>query len=260
MRIAFLTNRTTSVNLPVLKRLATSSEIDLAHVYFYDTISETRQSLLTIIRQLGLRSFSKKLFQALSYKLRTAVERALRGRAVASKFSHEFAIASGLSCSIVTDMNQSQTIEHLRTLGIDILVVCVCKNILKREVLELPRVASINLHPSLLPKYRGPMPTFWMLFNGEDTTGITFHLMTPQIDDGDVVGQFSVPIGGKRTEQEIESQVFQVAATQIEAVLHEIIEGTSAPIPQDTAQASYYTFPTSNDRCQLREKLRAAVT
>ena len=189
----------------------------------------------------------------MSYKARTVTAQFRRGGMLESRYSHEFAIAERLPFSVVSDMNDPAVSCALQALDVDILLVCVCKNILKRDVLGVPKLAAINIHPSLLPKYRGPVPTFWMLLNGEQTTGATFHVMTPQIDDGDIISQFELPLDSTKSEQQIEANVFCVAAAKVEGILHEFATGVTKLVPQSPERATYFSYPTPQQRRQVRQ-------
>ena len=92
------------------------------------------------------------------------------------------------------DVNDPQFVEFVRSAKVDVIAVCFYPQILKSAILQAPRLGAINCHPSLLPRYRGPQPTFWMLKNGESVAGVTAHMMTEKIDVGPILVQREIPI------------------------------------------------------------------
>jgi methionyl-tRNA formyltransferase len=256
MRIAFLTNKTAVVSMPVFEQLVCGDEVVLAHTFFYDTISVGRSSPLAILSQFGLRRIASKVLEALASNLRRRLGKRLRTKWLRAKSPFELAVINDLPHSTITDMNAPETNAFLRGLNVDVVLVCVCKNILSRELLSMPNVKFVNTHASLLPRYRGPTPTFWMLYHGEQQTGVTFHLMTPRIDDGMILAQRSMPLNQRLSEFQIEQEVFRLAATLVYDVLRDLgtgqLQGASK---SPRSESSYHTFPTSIQRRELKRNL-----
>ncbi|MCI0481175.1 MAG: methionyl-tRNA formyltransferase, partial [Candidatus Dadabacteria bacterium] len=92
------------------------------------------------------------------------------------------------------DASSGESVGHLKSLGADLFVVIAFGQILKREALAAPRIASINLHGSLLPKYRGAAPTNWAVINGDTATGVTVIRMNEKLDEGDIIMQKEIEI------------------------------------------------------------------
>lgn len=269
MRVAMLTNLTAQASLPVLQSLARSTGIELAHVYFFDTLSSSRKSPWIVLRQFGWKKTGSKVGLTLLGKLRTMFARRFGGNWLMPRSPYEEAVFGRLPWSITADINSTSTRQHLRLLDVDVLLVCVCKNILKSDVLQLERPQCINIHPSLLPNYRGPTPTFWMRYYGESQTGYTIHCMTEKIDQGEVLAQRPLPLDRHKSELQIELQVFAAAASVLEETLLQFNKrGTASMVaetPQDgvavrsdaahVAVGSYHTYPTPADRRELKKRL-----
>lgn len=255
MRVAFLTNKTARVSLPVLQKLADSRQLKLVHTYFYDTLSESRHSPRQILAQYGAKRVLAKLLQTLAGRFRLTVGKRLGAKRFRPRSSYELATIADLPRSTISNINADESIRHLKDLQVDAVVVCVCKNILRQRVLSLPGVRFINIHPSLLPQYRGPTPTFWMLYHGERETGVTFHEMTPEIDQGPILSQLSLPLDHRRSETEIEFEVFQRAASVVEQV---VLQKPSARTPPAATVPvplpSYHSFPTPTQRRELKQR------
>ncbi len=128
--------------------------------------------------------------------------------------------------------------EQLAAWQPDLLVVCDYGQILAPETLATARLGGINLHGSLLPKYRGAAPINWAIYRGETETGVTVIHMTPQLDAGPCIGQARTPIGENETAAEVEARLSQLGAPLVCACIEQLAAGKACAIPQDPAQAT----------------------
>ncbi len=147
--------------------------------------------------------------------------------------------------------------DHLRELGVDLLISVACPKIVRKDLLELPPQGVINIHGALLPKYRGKLPSFWVLAHGEETTGVTVHFMNEKVDDGPIVVQKRVPIEDGDTLHSLilKSKVAYGAQALAEAV-GKIRAGDLELLPNDREQATYYSFPTPEAVAEFRRRGR----
>jgi methionyl-tRNA formyltransferase len=120
----------------------------------------------------------------------------------------------------------------------DLYVVCDYGQILKPESLEIARLGGINLHASLLPKYRGAAPINWALYHGETETGVTVIHMTPQLDAGPAIAQGRLAIGSYDTAAEIEPRLAEIGAPLVLESMAALETGTAKPLEQNPAQAT----------------------
>jgi len=111
---------------------------------------------------------------------------------------------------------------------------------LKPPLLALPQRGALNMHGSLLPKYRGRVPVNWAIIHGETETGATLHYMTAKPDDGDIVAQAAVPILPDDTAADVFAKVTVAAETTLHDVLPALLAGTTPRRRQDLARGSYY--------------------
>ena len=137
-------------------------------------------------------------------------------------------------------VNAPRFIEYVKGLNIDLIVVCIFPQILKAAILQTPRLGVINCHPSLLPRYAGPQPEFWMLKNGESVAGITVHVMTEKIDAGDIVAQQELIIGENENTGQLLQRQYHAAATLLTEAVNAMAQGTIDLKPQDIADRSYF--------------------
>lgn len=145
------------------------------------------------------------------------------------------------------DINHPLWIEKIREMKPDVLFSFYYRDLLSKALLDIPASGSFNLHGSLLPKYRGRVPTNWAIINGEAGTGVTLHCMTTGIDDGDIVCQAKVSIGNNDTAKTLMDRQVEAAGKMLDECLPQIKAGTVNATPQDEANASYYGGRTAAD-------------
>ncbi|HDR14410.1 MAG TPA: bifunctional UDP-4-amino-4-deoxy-L-arabinose formyltransferase/UDP-glucuronic acid oxidase ArnA, partial [Desulfobacteraceae bacterium] len=125
-------------------------------------------------------------------------------------------------------------------MGPDILFSFYYRNLVGREILQIPLAGCLNLHGSLLPRYRGRCPVNWVLIHGEKETGVTLHYMTPRPDDGDIVGQRRVSVDDSDTALSLHEKLAPATRELLNDLLPKIRENTAERIPQDQSVASYF--------------------
>jgi methionyl-tRNA formyltransferase len=138
------------------------------------------------------------------------------------------------------DPNKPETIARIRALQSDFLFSFYYRNMLSPALLELPRRGALNMHGSLLPKYRGRVPVNWAVINGESETGATLHYMTAKPDAGDIVARQAVPILPDETASDIFNKVTVAAAQLLDRAVPALIAGTAPREPQNLALGSYF--------------------
>lgn len=138
------------------------------------------------------------------------------------------------------NVNDPKFVEYVKGLNIDLIAVYFFSQILKPAILQTPRLGVINCHPSLLPRYGGPHPAFWMLKNGESVAGVTVHVMTEGIDTGAIVAQQELPIGENETNGQLTQRQHRAATTLLTEAVNAMAQGTTAPKPQNIAERSYF--------------------
>ncbi|MFW5741242.1 MAG: methionyl-tRNA formyltransferase [Myxococcota bacterium] len=122
---------------------------------------------------------------------------------------------------------------------VDVALVMAYGRILPQTVLDAPRQGCMNLHASLLPKYRGAAPINWAIVRGESETGICLMQMDAGMDTGPVLSAHSIPIGPEETAGELATRLASLAAEVVRLDLQRAVDGHLAPQPQDDADATY---------------------
>lgn len=129
--------------------------------------------------------------------------------------------------------------ERLRALGPDLQVVVAYGQILPRSVIEIPPRGTVNVHGSLLPRFRGAAPIQWAIAAGERETGVTTMLIDEGLDTGPVLLARSTPIGPEETAAELEPRLARLGAELLVATVRGLEDGTVVPRPQDPSRASH---------------------
>lgn len=144
----------------------------------------------------------------------------------------------------VDDVNEVNFVERLRTLKVDVVVSLSCPQLFGEELINLPPAGCINVHSALLPKYRGWLPTFWVLANRENETGVTVQYMGRKIDEGDIILQQVVQITEDDTLDSLIRHCKKVSTELLLDALDLIEQESVEPQPINVEEGSYYSFPT----------------
>lgn len=133
----------------------------------------------------------------------------------------------------------AEGVETLRSFGADIFVVAAFGQILSKEILDMPKYGCINIHASLLPKYRGAAPIQWAVIDGEKQSGVTIQQMNEGIDTGDILLKAVVDLEPKETGESLYEKLSKVGAELILQVLPMIEAGTVKPEKQDDSLSTH---------------------
>lgn len=144
--------------------------------------------------------------------------------------------------------NSEEFKREILKLNADIILVGTWREKLKKEIIDLPTIATINAHPSLLPKYRGPNPYIQTILHGETQSGITFHLMTTELDKGPILAQQKIDIQPFDTAKELKEKTVFQARLLICELLKRLNAGIVEPIEQDESNSSYYGNISGDER------------
>lgn len=136
-------------------------------------------------------------------------------------------------------LNTEKAYEELKNIGADIFVVVAYGQILSKKILELPPYGAVNVHASLLPKYRGAAPIHWAVIHGEKETGITTMQMDEGLDTGDMLLQQSIPINEGETTGDLHDRLALLGKTLLLETLNKLEEKSIQPRPQGEDESSY---------------------
>jgi len=136
-------------------------------------------------------------------------------------------------------LKDGTALAELQTLAPELIVVAAYGRVLPKEILELPANGCINVHSSLLPKYRGAAPINWAMVNGDPETGVTIMHMAKELDAGDIIDQVITPIDSEETVGQLHDRLAQLGGELLVKVVADIAAGKAKRIPQDPEQVTY---------------------
>jgi methionyl-tRNA formyltransferase len=155
------------------------------------------------------------------------------------------------------NVNDPAFLDELRAREVDLVVSIACPQIVRDDLLACPPEGVINIHGALLPKYRGKLPSFWVLANGEERTGVTVHYMNEKLDDGPIIVQKEVPIrpGDTLHSLVLRSKV-QYGASALAEAVQQIEAGTIETKENSEDEATYFSFPDTEAIRRFRRRGR----
>ncbi len=179
----------------------------------------------------------------------------------------ELAASRQLPVFAPDDINHPLWVRRIRDLDPDILFSFYYRSLVGPALLEIPPAGCLNLHGSLLPRYRGRCPINWVLVNGERETGVTLHHMTPRPDDGDIVCQRRIVISEEDTARSLHEKAAATSSAMLDEILPLVREGKAPRRPQDHAAASTFRGRRPEDgeigwektASQVRDLVRAVT-
>ncbi|WP_193199623.1 methionyl-tRNA formyltransferase [Nostoc sp. MG11] len=167
-------------------------------------------------------------------------------------------------CQPQSVKKNTETLTQLRQLDADVFVVVAYGQILSQKILDIPKLGCINLHGSILPKYRGAAPIQWCLHNGEKEAGITTMLMDAGMDTGAMLLKATTPVGLLENAQDLADRLAVIGADLLVETLLKLESKEIEPIPQDNSEATYapliqkqdYVLDWSKSAIQLHNQIR----
>ena len=165
-----------------------------------------------------------------------------RGMELCASPVKELALENGLPVFQPVKMRDGTALAQIKALEPDILVVVAYGRILPDDILAVPKYGAINVHGSLLPKYRGAAPIQWAVLNGDKITGVTTMHLASEMDTGDIIYTAETEIGEYETSGELFDRLKDMGAELLVKTLRDIDAGIAPRTPQDHSKASYVTM------------------
>lgn len=168
-----------------------------------------------------------------------------RGRDSAHFYAIEqIAGAYGIPCKKIGNPNAAEFVESVRARAADLIVSIACPFILRDALLSLPPRGCINIHHAPLPRYKGMMPTFWQMYHGERTVGVTIHFMAAKVDEGAALLEERLAIEPGETLHHLIRRSKRHGAHCMARALRRIASNSQSTWPLNAEKGSYFTFPT----------------
>lgn len=150
----------------------------------------------------------------------------------------ECAMSYGIPVFQPTKLRDGTALAQIKALAPDLIVVAAYGRILPQEILDVPPFGCINVHSSLLPKYRGAAPINWAILNGEKETGVTIMHMAAELDAGDVISHAVLTIGPEETAPQLTERLAQLGGSLLAETVVRLADGTAQRTPQDGEKAT----------------------
>jgi methionyl-tRNA formyltransferase len=161
-----------------------------------------------------------------------------RGKKTASSPVKDAALEAGIPVYQPEKIKSESSLDYFKRLAPDAVVIIAYGQIIPAALIAIPRLGWINLHGSLLPKYRGAAPINWAIINGEKVTGLTTMQIDAGLDTGPMLLKYQTGIGPDETAQDLYAQLAEAGAPLIVETLKKLDQGEITPTPQDNSQAS----------------------
>ena len=144
---------------------------------------------------------------------------------------------------LVKDVNDERFLAHLRQVDTDLVISVSCPQIFENNLIEMPRFGCLNIHGAILPHYRGVLPSFWMLANGEKKAGVSIYFVNEKIDAGELCGQCIFKILPDESLDGFIRRSKAIAADLLIDILKKIESGDITRTPLALTEGSYYSWP-----------------
>jgi methionyl-tRNA formyltransferase len=162
----------------------------------------------------------------------------------------EYALKTGIPALQPAFLNTPETEALLASFRTDVFIVVAYGRLLPKSILAIPPLGCVNVHASLLPKYRGAAPIQWAVINGERTTGVTTMYMSEGMDSGDMIDKAAIEIGDDETFGSVYGRLMELGAGLIVETLKKLENGTVAAVPQNHAEATFAP-PIKKEHCAV---------
>jgi methionyl-tRNA formyltransferase len=241
-RVVFLGAELNPLSIAVLAALDASGDFALTVL----TSHPLRHGFVTRARRIWAEKGSGPLLQSGARMLRARAglaRRRLGWPARRASSLEEVCRERGLERVACGRINEPASRDLVTSLSPDVLLLAAFGQILKPKLLAIPRLGAVNVHPSLLPAYRGPDPYYWVLARGEAQSGVSVHLIDEGIDTGDLLAWRELAIHPGETERSLQGRCAALAAELLPTALSAFCRGELVSTPQPQQGASYFSHP-----------------
>lgn len=170
-----------------------------------------------------------------------------RGQETASSPVKDAAVAAGIPVYQPEKIKSEEAYDYFKRLAPDVVVIIAYGQIISQRLIDIPRLGWINLHASLLPKYRGAAPINWAIVNGETHTGVTSMQIDAGLDTGPILLRRDTDIGPDETAPELAARLAELGAPLIAETLRKLDRSEIAPVAQDNSQATFAPILKKDD-------------
>ncbi|MFC2156794.1 formyltransferase family protein [Acidobacteriota bacterium] len=205
--------------------------------------------LMSLILIMGVSFYMKLSLKKIRFLLQRFLSKRIQSVGDLSLFA--YAKARGIETSRIKTPNSRSFVENLKVLDVDV-IISQSQNILKKEILKVPRIGVLNRHNALLPKNRGRLSPFWALYYKNVRTGVSIHFVDEGIDSGGIITQMGFDIEKNSTFESITRKCYKIADELILEALEILETGEYRVIDNDDSLATYNTIPSFKEALRFR--------
>lgn len=238
----------------IIKKLFSNPNLTIVGIVESDVVYPGKgklESLFFMIKKSGARYVASQIIKFLYFHIGSTCYGLLPKKSVTHLLYSYHAITDEKKIPIFRqkNVNTPEFVDRMRTLKPDLFISIFFNQIFKHDILSVPKNGTINLHPALLPSYRGLSPTFWVLANGEKSTGITVHRVDSEaIDAGQILAQVRVPIRAHDTEYSLYWRCIRLAMPILRRSITSIARNQISYVkPNGRVKPSYFSLPQKSD-------------
>lgn len=237
MDILLITGKFSTLSILFIKEFGKKLPEDKL-IVFVLTPFKRGNSFMYILKKNRLSYLAKKGVQFVNMHLRSALSMIFT---IEPRYISEVLEYYEIEHYFINDVNNQDVVNLIREKQTDLLITYDCGQILKKDAIRVSSIASLNVHSSLLPKYRGTAPIYWVIKNKEKETGVTIHFIDEGIDTGDIILQNKIAINPGMREKTLTKALAQLGAESIFAAIQLFKDNSIERIKQDLACATYYS-------------------
>ena len=228
---------------------------DIVEIVEVDCKSSLENKTKDYFKWFGLWQCARMGFKTISRKFQKIIDKLSKYKKYGGECSvPDVAKALNIPCTTINDSNDSDFVAHIKELNPDLIISYSAPQIIKEELLNTPKHGIINVHGSLLPNYRGCLPSFWYLYNEEKQGGATVHYMSAKIDDGMILKQGSVDISDCKSMFQLMKKTKELGGKLMVQAIEDIANGTVSLKPNNPDEGNYCTWPTVAQAKEFRKK------
>ncbi len=256
MNIAVITQPDSAVIPENISKLAAVPGVILKSIIILDVKSALANKRSYFLRGFGVWQCCGLFVRLMGRRVSAGVRRitGLGVRPGEGLSVRQVAADLGIPCQETSELHTAQILSLLASLDLDLVVSFSAPIVFQEQLLSLPRRGCINLHCSLLPRYAGLLPRFWVLYHHEATTGATVHFMDTRIDNGGILGQETVPIRAGATMLDVIRATKRVGGDLMARVVGEVAAGTCTVRDNRADKGAYFGWPTVEQMRRFRRE------
>lgn len=254
MKIVIITQEDMFVIPANIQRLIEDPKVTIAEILITDVKGTLSNRKFWFVRGFGLWQSAKMALLIFWTKIINLFDRVTHYK-VMSKRSSILAVAEKylIPLRFISDPNSAYTLNRLKEIAPDLIVSFSAPSVFKPALLSIPKLGCVNLHCSLLPKYAGLLPSFWVLFKEEKKTGATVHYMDDRIDNGEIIIQEVVSIDPSMSMYDVIRKTKTVGGQLMVKVVNSLQHGSLPTTPNNTEEGSYYSWPSIEEMQSFRK-------